>query len=170
VYCIQVVPPIATRRWPCHSMSDSAVGIANRFRKLFGFGQIEAHPAVENHHYPHHAKLVPIESACPSIPSQTMGRRTSFPSIPSRMMERCTSYPSVPSWMTGGAHHPCHHALGGWGAQPVHHHSHHRHHRLQDAPFTGRLSHGLVMSGCWEGKAIALVLGKWARSRRVLCD
>ena len=43
-------------------MSDSAVGIANRFRKLFGFEQIEAHPAVEHHHHPYHAKLVPIES------------------------------------------------------------------------------------------------------------
>ena len=41
LYHIQVVPPTDARRRPCHSMSDFAVRMANRFRKLFGFEQIE---------------------------------------------------------------------------------------------------------------------------------
>ena len=46
------------------------------------------------------------------------------------------------------------------GAQPVHHHSLHRHHRLQKASFVKRLSHALMLLGPWKGRAVALVLGK----------
>jgi hypothetical protein len=44
LYRIQVVPPTEARRRPCHSGID----ISNRFRKLFGFEEIEAHPPVGN--------------------------------------------------------------------------------------------------------------------------
>ena len=136
LYHIQVVPPVAARRRPCHSMSDSAVGISNRFRKLFGFDQIETHPAVEHHHHPHHAKLVPIESIA-TMP---------FPPPPTDGEMHILPFENVENT----------------SAPPVHRHSHHHHHRLQNAPFMERLSHSLMMLGRWEGRAIAFVLGEYA--------
>jgi hypothetical protein len=108
--------------------------MANRFRKLFGFEQIENHPAAEHHHHPHHAKLVPIESVA-TMP---------FPPIPG-----------------DGEMHilPFMEHVENTSAPPAHRHSHHRHHRLQNAPFMERLSHSLMMLGRWEGRAIAFVLG-----------
>ena len=177
VYRIQVVPPTATRRRPCHSMSDSAVGIANRFRKLFGFDQIEAHPAVENHHYPHHAKLVPIESvATKPVPDDGEMHILPFNPVPNDGEAHIMPFHPVPDdgemhilpfrpILDDGEVHimPATMLLEdvkNLGAQPVHRHSHHRHHRLQDAPFMERLSHSLAMLGRWEGRAIAFVLGK----------
>ena len=135
LYRIQVVPPTEARRRPCH-MSNSAIGMANRFRKLFGLEQIEARPS-----HSHHSKLVPIGSIATMPPSLSDdGEMHILPiTTPAENVE------SV-------------------GAPPVHRHSHHRHHRLQDAPLVERLSHALMMLGRWEGRAVAFVLGKQPHS------
>jgi len=144
-------------------MSDSAVGLANRFRKLFGFDQIETHPAVEHHHHPHHAKLVPLESvATKPVPDDGEMHILPFHPVPDDGEMHILPFHPIPDEVEM-------HILPvtmplenvkNVGAQPVHRHSHHRHHRLQDAPFMERLSHSLAMLGRWEGRAIAFVLGK----------
>ena len=177
VYRIQVIPSAEPRRRPCHSMSDSAVGIANRFRKLFGFEQIEAHPAVEHHHHPHHAKLVPIESIA-TMPAPGDGEMRIQPFHPVPEDGEMHILPFHPDSDDGEMHILPFHPILEDGEmhimpatmplenvkniQPVHRHSHHRHHRFQNAPFMERLAHSLAMLGRWEGRAIAFVLGKLA--------
>lgn len=139
LYRIQVYPPAEGRRRPCHSMSGTAMDISNRFRKLFGFKQIEADPAVKHHHAHDHAKLVPVESMAtmplPAVSNDGEMHIMPFPPIPVEYLENVS-------------------------AQPVHRHSHHGHHRFRDASFVKRLSHALMMLGPWEGRAVAFVLGK----------
>ena len=137
LYRIQVTPPVEPRRRPCHSAATTAIGISNRFRKLFGFEAIS--PAVEHHPVHNHAKLIPGESAAampaPPVPNDGLMHIMPFPPIPVEYMENVR-------------------------ASSVHRHSHHRHHRLQDGSFVERLSRALMMLGPWEGRAVAFVLGE----------
>ena len=138
-YPIQVGPPVDSRRCRCHSMSETAIDISNRSRKLPGFESIDPN----------------LSMASVFTPPAGDGGVHITPFLPILLENMSVQ----PVWQHSHHRHcrlqstsPI--LLKNVSVRPVHRHSHHPHCRFQKTPFIEKLSHPLVLQP-WEGRAIA---------------